>query len=286
MTIYYLMIKTHNITGLKYLCQTKQKDPINYTGSGVDWKIHLKEHGRDIRTSIIKASTDKHIINELGRHLSNLWKITTAMNDYGDRIWANKIPETGGGAGVTSDIAKQRYVDHPELIEQFKKTMTLPQSVQRRRKSRAVTVSQPEFREKFKSTMKLAMNRPEVRLNNSINQTKAQNRPDVKLNKSIKQTEAQNRPEVKLLKSKNGKIAQNRPEVKDSKSGKNNYRYDPTIRTFIHSDGTIEKMPANDFSLKYNLDRGWLSNVILGNRKTIKGWSVKVQKVRKELLPN
>jgi hypothetical protein len=57
-------------------------------------------------------------------------------------------------------------------------------------------------------------------------------------------------------------------------AGKNHYKYNPTIFTFAHLDGTIEKMPANDFSLKYNLDRGWLSNVILGHRKTIKGWKV------------
>jgi len=31
MTIYYLMVKTHNITGLKYLCQTSKQDPYTAT---------------------------------------------------------------------------------------------------------------------------------------------------------------------------------------------------------------------------------------------------------------
>jgi hypothetical protein len=61
-------------------------------------------------------------------------------------------------------------------------------------------------------------------------------------------------------------------KVMPSKSA--HYRYDPTIFTFSHKDGTVVKMPAHDFSLKYNLDRGWLSNVIRGVRRTIKGWSV------------
>ena len=31
---YKLMIKQHNITGLKYLCITKKDDYVKYTGSG------------------------------------------------------------------------------------------------------------------------------------------------------------------------------------------------------------------------------------------------------------
>jgi hypothetical protein len=64
------------------------------------------------------------------------------------------------------------------------------------------------------------------------------------------------------------------PKTKVMPSKSSHYRYDATLFLFAHKDGTIEKMPANDFSVKYNLDRGWLSNVILGKRKTIKGWSV------------
>lgn len=79
-------------------------------------------------------------------------------------------------------------------------------------------------------------------------------------------------PKIKITKKSQPKqVTSTTPSMP---AGKNHYRYDPTIFTFIHSDGTIEKMPANDFSIKYNLDRGWLSNVILGKRKSIKGWSI------------
>ena len=62
------------------------------------------------------------------------------------------------------------------------------------------------------------------------------------------------------------------------RSGKNSSQYDPTVFTFQHKDGRIESMPANDFSKKYGLDRGWLSNVVLGKMKTIKGWTVILSK--------
>jgi hypothetical protein len=93
MTIYYLMIKTHNITGLKYLCQTKQKDPFIYTGSGVFWKSHLKKHGVNISTTILLETTDRNKLKELGRAYSKFYNVVRSKE------WANKIPETGGGPG-------------------------------------------------------------------------------------------------------------------------------------------------------------------------------------------
>ncbi len=99
MTIYYLMIKTHNITGLKYLCQTKKKDPHKYLGSGKDWNNHLVRYGKNIHTDIVLETTDKHLLNDTGRYYSTLWRITSSMDDFGNRIWANAIAETGGGPG-------------------------------------------------------------------------------------------------------------------------------------------------------------------------------------------
>jgi hypothetical protein len=53
MIIYYLYIKTHNKTGLKYLGQTSKQNPFTYMGSGVDWVAHLNENGIDVTTQII-----------------------------------------------------------------------------------------------------------------------------------------------------------------------------------------------------------------------------------------
>jgi hypothetical protein len=99
MTIYYLMVKTHNTTGLKYLCQTKKKDPHKYLGSGKYWIKHLAYYGKNIRTEIILETTDKQFLNDTGRYYSIIWKITTSMDNFGNRIWSNAIAETGGGPG-------------------------------------------------------------------------------------------------------------------------------------------------------------------------------------------
>jgi hypothetical protein len=111
MTIYYLMVKTHNITGLKYLCQTKKKDPYKYLGSGIEWTKHLRKYGKTVRTEVILETSNKQELNDKGRHYSNLWKILTSVDDFGNRIWANSIPETGGGPGVpnpTDEINQKR----------------------------------------------------------------------------------------------------------------------------------------------------------------------------------
>lgn len=89
MTI-YLYVKTHNKTGLKYLGKTT-KDPYAYLGSGVDWKLHLKEHGEEHSTEIIRECQSNQELNEWGRYYSNLWNVANGTQ------WANRIPETGGG---------------------------------------------------------------------------------------------------------------------------------------------------------------------------------------------
>lgn len=95
MTI-YLYVKTHNKTGLKYLGKTS-KNPHTYLGSGIDWKAHLKEHGFDHFTEIIKECQDNQELNYWGRHYSDLWNVAKSNE------WANRIPETGGGANHTED---------------------------------------------------------------------------------------------------------------------------------------------------------------------------------------
>jgi hypothetical protein len=95
MTI-YLYVKTHNKTGLKYLGKTS-KNPHTYLGSGVDWKAHLKEYGPDHTTEIIKECQDNQELNYWGRYYSNLWDVAESNE------WANRIPETGGGANHTKE---------------------------------------------------------------------------------------------------------------------------------------------------------------------------------------
>lgn len=93
MTI-YLYVKTHNKTGLKYLGKTNSKDPYKYPGSGKYWTSHIKIHGNDVTTEILKECQTKEDIKYWGEYYSNLWNIVK------DISWANLKPETGEGGGV------------------------------------------------------------------------------------------------------------------------------------------------------------------------------------------
>ena len=97
--MYYLYIKTHTVTGLKYLRQTKQKDFHLYTGSGARWKSHLANHGYTYTTVLLKECQDKSELKEWGMYYSNLWNITDSKE------WANLCEESGTG-GDTSKSEK------------------------------------------------------------------------------------------------------------------------------------------------------------------------------------
>lgn len=81
--------------------QTTQPDPIKYRGSGTDWKKHLREFGNFVRTEIIAECSSKEELGRLGRYYSKLLNILNAQDDFGNKIWANRIPETGGGGWNT-----------------------------------------------------------------------------------------------------------------------------------------------------------------------------------------
>lgn len=90
MTIYYLYVKTHRITGLNYLGQTRQ-NPYTYSGSGIYWKNHLAAHGKEHDTKIIKECHTKENIKVWGEHYSKLWNVVESKD------WANLKPENGEG---------------------------------------------------------------------------------------------------------------------------------------------------------------------------------------------
>jgi hypothetical protein len=98
----YLYIKTHNITGLKYLGKTIQ-DPYTYNGSGVRWVKHLKKHGNDVTTEIIGQFATIEELTEISIPLSQ------KLNIVESKQWANLRPESGDG-GDTS-----QYIDYSKL---------------------------------------------------------------------------------------------------------------------------------------------------------------------------
>ena len=91
------MIKTHKISGLKYLCQTTRKDYIKYKGSGDYWKNHLRIHGNEIATELLAECKSKEELKEVGLYYSNLWNIVESKDSSGKKMWANLTPESGTG---------------------------------------------------------------------------------------------------------------------------------------------------------------------------------------------
>ncbi len=88
----YLYVKTHNVTGLKYLGKTVSKDPHKYKGSGLVWRNHCNVHGYNYSTQIIFQSIHKHEIKDQGIYYSQLWDVVRSDE------WANlKAEECDGG---------------------------------------------------------------------------------------------------------------------------------------------------------------------------------------------
>lgn len=87
---YYLYVKTHRVTGLKYLGQTRKLDPYRYAGSGLRWTNHLKKHGFDFDTEILKECESIADIKKWGLHYSEMWNVSESPD------WANLMPEAGG----------------------------------------------------------------------------------------------------------------------------------------------------------------------------------------------
>jgi hypothetical protein len=96
----YLYLKTHNKTGLKYLGKT-HKDPFKYRGSGVYWLKHLKAHGNDITTEILKECDTKEDLIYWGEYYSKLWDVVKS------REFANLQNETGDGRDPESVMGEK-----------------------------------------------------------------------------------------------------------------------------------------------------------------------------------
>lgn len=101
----YLYKKTHNITGLNYLGKTVQ-DPYKYSGSGKYWKNHIKKHGNDVTTVILKECQDPDELKTWGIYYSELWNVVESDD------WANIKPENGDGGdtSLTPNYLKKKHL--------------------------------------------------------------------------------------------------------------------------------------------------------------------------------
>lgn len=116
---YKLMIKTHNVTGLKYLCITKRRNWEQYTGSGTYWKAHLKKHGINFSTELLYDTENYDDFVEQCLFYSALYNVALSEE------FANQIPELGYDTGhieagfcnfeiwwkYASDIVKKEVIE-------------------------------------------------------------------------------------------------------------------------------------------------------------------------------
>lgn len=137
------MIKTHNTTGLQYLCKTRQKDYEKYHGSGKYWKLHLKKHGYDISTKVLFQSNNLKEFSQKALEYSKILNVAESPD------FANLKPENGldGGDCIT-------HLTNDKLL-QFKakqrKIALMRWKVNKAQKGKAISVGRLNMTEEEKA---------------------------------------------------------------------------------------------------------------------------------------
>ncbi len=136
---HYILLKTHNKTGLKYLCKhaTKHRHScFSYSGSGIRWKKHLEKHDVDLSTKILAVCATAEEAKIIGLEYSRKWNIVESKE------FANLVPEEGQGGAEVAKCRKThsgwrgfRMVgdDNPS------RTLTVRKKISQKLKGRTIT---------------------------------------------------------------------------------------------------------------------------------------------------
>jgi hypothetical protein len=279
MTIYYLYVKTHNITGLKYLGYTKREDPYKYKGSGKKWLSHINKHNYDVTTEILKECSFKNEVKEWGLYYSHLWNIVEERDEHGNKTWANLKPEEGGG-GTT--ISGQH---HHACTDEWKNHMrhTVWTGEKRKaqgKKSREITLTRsPEMKEQV--NIKLSAAWTEERKKDNSLRMSGDNNPSKNPEVLRKIADSKNKWTPEYKKSLKEKVSgenhyRNSPSYVSSQVGEGHPNYNPTIFTFYNTiTGEIVEMTRYEFIKTFNHHQGNVSSLIAGRKKSVKGWILK-----------
>jgi hypothetical protein len=157
MPTYYLYIKTHKITGLKYFGYTTH-NPHIYSGSGIDWKRHCSTYGKEhVETEIVLQTNDWDELTLTGRYYSSMWRITTSVDDFGNRIWANRIIESGGGSSELMKIFSNQPDEKKKRSDRAKKMHSNPEFKEFHRQQTLAAVQNPIVQTRKSISMKAIM---------------------------------------------------------------------------------------------------------------------------------
>jgi len=265
----YLYVKTHNQTGLKYLGKTTQ-DPFMYKGSGKDWTPHIKEHGYDVSTEILRECLTKEELSYWGRYYSKLWNIVEDPN------WANKIPETGaGGATVFGD---NHPMKNPKNVEKVRSSWTKEKrkesgKVKIERIKNRPTEEQHKINQKLKESWERNSERKELLRDRMLSENPSKRIEIIEKIAATKAAWSAEKREHFLSKTSGENHYRNSTDYVSTQVGKTHPRYDPTLRTFKNTRTNEEvTLSVFDFINKYNLHQGNVSLVVNGHRKSVLGW--------------
>lgn len=264
MSIYYLMVKTHNITGLKYLCQTKRKNPHKYLGSGKYWQSHLNKHGKSISTEILKECPNKTYLKYWGIYYSNLWNVVESKK------WANLRPEDGDGGrtvfGESHHMKKKEYRTHLKenvWTKEKRTTQSEKSKINNKLRNKENVVAKlkkswtPERKELLSKRM---TNNNPAKLSyvkEKISIKSCRRGPEV-----IEKISGDNHYKRKL-----GYI--------QNQAGKNHPNFNKIVYTFYNKTTLVtEKLTVFELQKKYNLNQGNLSLLLHGKRKSVGGWKL------------
>jgi hypothetical protein len=139
--IIYLYIKTHNTTGLKYLGKTI-KNPQVYKGSGTYWIPHIKKHGYNVTTEILKECSTIEELKYWSLYYSELWDIVGARDISGKKIWANLKPEEGDGWASGA----YNLMSNPDIRKKHKDAINLPKTKTKHRDAMLALYQTPTYK--------------------------------------------------------------------------------------------------------------------------------------------
>jgi hypothetical protein len=264
----YLLVKTHSVTGMRYLCKrvtTSDSKAISYKGSGKYWKNHLKVHGKDINTEIIA----KYELDKASEFSTLCIEYSSKYNIVNSDEWANLIEENGFSGAV---IGKNNPSKNPDV--NIKKSKSL--------KGKYVGKLACFYGKKHTDETKRKMS-----IANSGNNNVMRRRPDVLSKLILTKNKPENKEKQRLIAIE----VNSRPEVKEkirqSKLGLNNPSVDKNIYALKNKftgdtiNGTrfdlieqMKKLNSNDSNINI-LTSGDIGYFLKKDRvvKNVKGWT-------------
>lgn len=145
--MYTIYLKEHNKTGKRYLGYTSQ-DPFVYSGSGIHWKKHLKNHGNDVTTVVLFETEEMEQIREKGLYYSKLFDIVKS------EMFLNLKEETGDGGAYKHTEESKRKMSQSALLQSAKTKQKISESLKSHYKNKPGTFTGRKHSEETKNKIR------------------------------------------------------------------------------------------------------------------------------------